>query len=367
MLVIDGSHGEGGGGVLRTAVSLSAMTGVPVEITNVRAKRRKPGLRPQHVTALQALAGICGASVAGVSVGSRAVRFDPHGVPAAGNYAFDVAKATRGGSAGAVSLIFQAMLLPLAFSSGDSQVRLLGGTHVAWSPPFQYLESVYLPALRNMGVNATLSLSRWGWYPVGGGVMVGGIRGQEALHGEVRPYRPLRADDRGELKRLRGISAVSNLPDHIVERQKRHAETVLHGEGLQPRIETVLAESPGRGTMLFLLAECEHSTAGFTAYGRRGVPAETVAEEACEQLLEWWRSGAALDRHLADQLIVPAALARGGSVLGTCRITEHLQTAIWVVEQFGLAVFEQRGELGKPGTIIVKPTGSGLVRASEGS
>jgi len=112
--------------------------------------------------------------------------------------------------------------------------------------------------------------------------------------------------------------------------------------------------------MLFLLAECERSNAGFTAYGRRGVPAETVAEEACEQLLEWWRSGAALDRHLADQLIVPAALARGDSVLGTCRVTEHLQTAIWVVEQYGLADFEQRGELGKPGAVIVRPRGSSL-------
>jgi RNA 3'-terminal phosphate cyclase (ATP) len=207
-----------------------------------------------------------------------------------------------------------------------------------------------------MGVEADVAIEEWGWYPIGGGVIAAQITG---LARAASQMPGLKLNERGELRGLSGISAVSNLPEHIAGRQKRQVESVLRREGFDPRIEIVDAPSKGRGTALFLLAEFENVRAGFTSLGRRGKPAEKVAEEACAEFLEYYSTGAALDQHLADQLILPMALAQGDSTFTTCRITPHLLTNAWVVEQFLDSTFVVEGEEGAPGSVTIR-SGSGV-------
>ncbi len=346
MIVINGSYGEGGGQVLRTSLTLSAILGEPIRIENIRARRRKPGLQAQHLTGVWAIAQICDAELEGADFGSFTLIFEPRSSPRAGEYSFDVAKARKGGSAGATSLVFQTVLLPLALAPGQSRLVIRGGTHVAWSPPFDYLEYVYLPTLARMGLEAKAEIEKWGWYPVGGGQVTATIHGQEAsgLCG-------LNLVERGELKRLWGLSATSNLPAHIGQRQKKRAEGYLRKRGFTPQIEIVDAPSPGQGTVVFLVAEYEHIVAGFSSPGRRGKPAEKVAEEACREFTAYHQSGACLDKHLADQLILPLALASGPSAFTTSEVTQHLLTNVRVVEQFLDASFEIEGEEGEKGKV----------------
>jgi RNA 3'-terminal phosphate cyclase (ATP) len=346
MIVINGAYGEGGGQVLRTSLTLSALLGEPIRIENIRAKRRKPGLQAQHLTGVWAIAQVCDAELEGAELGSLALTLKPQSPPRSGEYAFDVAEARKGGSAGATSLVFQTLLLPLAFAPGQSHLTLHGGTHVAWSPPFHYLKHVYLPTLARMGLEARVEVEKWGWYPIGGGQMTATIRGQEESH-----LSGLNLVERGELKRLWGISATSNLPAHIGQRQKKRAEGYLRKRGFAPQIEIVDAPSPGQGTVVFLVAEYEHTAAGFSSLGRRGKPAEKVAEEACREFIAYHQSGACLDKHLADQLILPLALASGPSAFTTCEITQHLLTNVWVVEQFLDVRFVVEGEAGQTGKV----------------
>ena len=353
MIVINGSYGEGGGQVLRTSLTLSALLGEPLRIENIRAKRRKPGLQAQHLTGVRAMAQICDAELEGADLGSLTLAFRPLSSPRAGEYSFDVAEARKGGSAGASSLVFQTLLLPLAFAPGQSRLTIRGGTHVAWSPPFHYLTHVYLPALACTGLEARAEIERWGWYPIGGGEMTASIRGRTESY-----LSGLDLVERGELKRLWGISATSNLPPHIGQRQKKRAEGYLQKRGFDPRIEIVEAPSPGQGTIVFLVAEYEHAVAGFSSPGRRGKPAEKVAEEACREFIEYHQSGACLDEHLADQLILPMALASGPSAFTTCKITQHLLTNVWVVEQFLDVRFDIKGEEGQRGRVQKPASGS---------
>jgi len=350
MIVIDGSHGEGGGQVLRSSLSLSALLGGPVRIENIRVKRPNPGLQAQHLTGVRALAQVCRAKLGGAELGSPTLTFTPRSSPRSGEYSWDVAEARKGGSAGATSLILQALLMPLFLAEGNSRLLLRGGTHVAWSPPFHYLKTVYLPALSRMGFQAQVDIEQWGWYPIGGGLITALITGTGR---PVSRISGLELSERGELRRLCGTSALSNLPGHIAERQKRQAEKVLRHQGFDPQIEIVDAPSRGRGSVLFLLAEFENVRAGFTSLGRKGKPAEKVAEEACAEFLRYYESGAALDQHLADQLILPLALTNGRSSFTTCRITGHLLTNIWVVEQFLKIEFLVEGEEGERGKVTI--------------
>ncbi|TEU20526.1 MAG: RNA 3'-phosphate cyclase [Anaerolineales bacterium] len=337
MITIDGSYGEGGGQVLRTSLSLSALQGEAVRIENIRAKRPKPGLQAQHLTGVLATAQICNAELEGAELGSQTLTFAPQSPPQAGDYTFDVAKARKGGSAGSTSLVFQTLLLPLAFADGDSHLTIRGGTHVAWSPPFHYLKHVYLPTLARMGIEATVEINQWGWYPIGGGEIKARVKGQGIRDGGASPIpyplSPITLVERGELKRLWGISALSNLPAHIGQRQKRQVERLLRERGFTPEIEMVDAPSPGQGTVVFLVAEFENVVAGFTSYGARGKRAEKVAEEACREFIQYYDSGQALDKHLADQLILPMSLAAGQSGFTTCEVTQHLLTNVGVVER----------------------------------
>lgn len=328
LIVIDGSHGEGGGQILRSALSLSALLGRPVRVENIRAGRPNPGLQAQHLTAVRACAAICGAKVEGDSPGSQALTFAPGGPPQPGDYTFDVAEARQGGSAGAVTLVLQTVLLPLALSGGRSRLTIRGGTHVAWSPPCHYVQSVYLPVLARLGLQAEVELLKWGWYPAGGGEVRAEIfpRPAAGLSG-------LELVSRGRLIRLHGLAVAANLPAHIPQRMADRARGLLQGQGITVEIEPLRVKAVSAGAGIFLTAEYEGSVAGFGALGAKGKPSEQVAEEACREMLAFHRSGAVVDRYLADQLILPLALASGPSVYLAEEISQHTRTNVYVVER----------------------------------
>lgn len=347
MIIIDGSYGEGGGQVLRTSLTLAALTGQAVRIECIRAGRSKPGLAAQHLTAVRAAAAICDAAVSGDELGSGQVTFRPGGPPRAGDYVFDVAQARQGGSAGSVGLVLQTVLLPLALAPGASRLTVRGGTHVPWSPSFVYLDEVYLPTL---GLQVELTLNRWGFYPVGGGEVVAQIRGAEP------DVRPLALDKRGPLQRVWGVAVVSNLPAHIPQRMAGRARNVLSEQGLESDVQARRIRGNGPGAGIFISMEfAGGARAGFAAFGRKGLPAERVAEAACQDLLKYYQDhGAPVDEHLADQLIVPLSLAAGESHFTTGQISKHLHTNMWVVEQFELARFQIVGQ-----TITIHPQRGG--------
>ncbi|MBN1659977.1 MAG: RNA 3'-phosphate cyclase [Anaerolineae bacterium] len=355
MIVVDGSYGEGGGQVLRTCLALSAVTGQPVRIEHIRAHRRKPGLQPQHLTGVRAVARVCHAQVEGARLDAQALTFTPGCSPQAGRYTFDVADAAKGGSAGSTSLVLHTVLVPLALANGASELTLRGGTHVAWSPPFDYLKRVYLPTLARAGIRAKVNLRQWGWFPLGGGEVKVTIQGCGTAGDRPQPVlEGLDLWERGELLRVRGISAASNLPKHIRARQAGAALGGLRAAGINARVDEVDADSKGQGTALFLWAESEQALAGFTSLGQRGKPAEEVAADAVTELLAYLESGAALDCHLADQLVLPLALASGPSRFTTERVTNHLLTSAWVVNLFFPRRVRVEGQEGSPGACYVE-------------
>ncbi|NIN01846.1 MAG: RNA 3'-phosphate cyclase [candidate division Zixibacteria bacterium] len=345
-LQIDGNYGEGGGQILRTTLSLSCILKKPVEIVNIRKGRKIPGLQPQHLTSVSASKRISRAEVQGDALQSLSLRFSPQEIKG-GDFIFDVAEKKR--SAGSTSLVLQTMLLPLSRCEKDSKITVLGGTHVPWSPPFDYLREVFAPTVKKIGCEISLDITKWGWYPKGGG----------EVHCSIRPtskFMPLDLTKRGQLRKLFGISVVSNLPNHIAERQRNQAAKILKEKGFSPEIQIRQAPSIGQGTFFFLKAEFENSVAGFGALGERGKRAEKVAEEACEEFVDFVRSNAAVDRHLADQLIPYLSLADGESIFTVSKITKHLLSNVWVVKQFLQTEIRVEGEEGEEGTVRVNPS-----------
>lgn len=351
-LLIDGAHGEGGGQILRTAVSLAAITGRSLRIERIRANRRNPGLAAQHLTAVRAAAALCDARLSGDTLASQELDFIPHAPVSAGDYAFDVALAREGGSAGAVTLVLQTVLLPLAFAAGKSSVVVRGGTHLPQSPPVDYLCDVWLPMLNRLGIGAEMALDAWGWFPVGKGQIRAAIAGSPAAAAPLAPLDLLR---RGALCRVKGRAVAANLPAHIPQRMADRAAALLGtlGARVEIRPERVRAACPGAG--IFLTAQYEQAAAGFSCLGAIGKPSEAVAEEAATLLLQHHASDAALDRHLGDQLLLPLCFARGQSRYSVEAVSRHLETMVWVVEQFDVAsVFLERTALGT-GTVTVIP------------
>ena len=357
-LDLDGSYGEGGGQILRAALALSALTRRPFHLHSIRARRRNPGLRPQHLAAVQAMAAVCLARLEGDQLDSRALTFEPTTAPQPGHYVVDVAKVAARGSAGSVTLLFQALCLPLAFCDGPSSLTLRGGTHVAWSPPYHYLAGVYWPMMERLGYRGSLELVRWGWFPSGGGEIAARIEGLSA--NASRALRPLMLEEQGRLEDVRVISAISNLPQHVLERQGDRALQRLRSRHIKARVEPVVAKAPSPGTMLFLLARDETHVAGFTGYGRLRYPAERVADDAAKGFAAHQRSKAALDPHLADQLLLPLAVTPGASRYTTSRVTQHLVTLCWLAQQFLEREMTIEGSEGQPGRIVVSPDWPGL-------
>lgn len=317
---IDGSYGEGGGQILRTSLSLSVLTGRPVEIGRIRAGLSKPGLQPQHLAAVRAAAALCAARLEGDAVGSTRLRFAPQAPATPGNYHFDI------GTAGAATLVTQTVLLPLALAGAESHVTVRGGTHVPHSPTVEYLEHVYAEVLGRHGLTATLESPRAGFFPKGGGL----------VQTEIAPasLQAIDLTERGDLHVLTVYIVTAQLPPSVGERGGVAARHRLRGIGVEPVIVMRDAPSTGPGAAVVIIAECENSVAGFSAIGDRGKPMERVAEEACAEFQAWWQSGAACDEHGADQWVLPMALVPETSRWTTSRLTEHLRTVVWAVSQF---------------------------------
>ena len=279
ILTLDGSHGEGGGQILRTALSLSAITARPFCLTNIRAGRRKPGLLPQHLSAVRATAAITGAVVLGDRLGSTELSFTPSRSPKSGSYVFDVAEMAERGSAGSVTLILQTLLVPLTLADGPSTLVLRGGTHVEWSPPFDDLVNSYFPLLRRMGYHIDAELRRWGWYPVGGGEVVCEIAAGQSDR-NVSTRSPIELVSRGPLQRIAGRVVAANLPAHIPQRMVDSVRASLGDLGVPVDVQThrVIAACPGAG--IFLVAEYKELPLSFSAYGRLGKPSESVARRS---------------------------------------------------------------------------------------
>lgn len=343
LIVMDGSHGEGGGQILRTALALSAILKKPFSIHHIRSKRKKPGLQAQHLEAVEALARITGAQTEGVKLGSQKIVFFPQRI-LPGDYRFEVR------TAGSVILLLQAILLPLCLSGGSSNLILIGGTHVPWSPSFHYLSEVLMPTLRRMGVSAEAAMEQWGFYPRGGGKI-------RLKISPVHELKPICLANRGPLQKISGISASSHLPRHVAERQRKQAlNRILKELGVDAQIAIQPdVSSSGPGSFLFLLAEYKTIPVGFSSLGFRGKPAEKVADEAVDSLRDFMKSDGCIDPHLADQLIPFMAIAKGASFFTTTKMTEHLLTNIWVIKQFLKVKIDIEGEKGMPGRLVLFP------------
>ena len=254
------------------------------------------------------------------------------------------ADAAQGGSAGAVTLIWQAILWPLLFATTPSTVTLRGGTHVPFSPPFHYLNHTALPTFTRLGVDCQLHLNAWGWYPVGGGEIMT----------IINPSTTLQAADlnAAESKQVSGVAAVTNLPAHIPQRMARRAHNLLTDAGLDPTIEPLRrrGQGAGAGIMLWL------PNGGFSALGRKGLPADKVAETAVSNLLAFIQSDSMVDEHLADQLLIPLALAVGKSAFTTQRLTQHTITNARLIQRWLGCHIEIDGIEGKPASIRVSGT-----------
>lgn len=364
MLTVDGRQGEGGGQVLRTCLSLSALLGRPVRVEAIRAGRPQPGLAPQHLAAVRALAPICGAQVAGDRIGSPVVEFHPAHPPRAGAYRLDVSRLGGRPSAGAVSLLLQCLLPPLLLANGPSPLTLRGGTHVAWSPSADYLDAVFLPALEPMGLHVTRLLTAAGYYPRGGGLF------EALVHpAAAPPLAPRDCTRRGPLTVVHVLARTSRLPGHVGRRMAETAARLLEAQRLPAALRVEETPSPGPGAALLLTAEYAGCRAGFSVLGARGRPAEDLAAEAAAALLEHHATEAALDPHLADQLLLPAALARGTSAFTVSRVTGHLLTNAALIRRWLDVPILVEAPEGRPGRVTVEGcafTGTGPGRPHAG-
>jgi len=329
---IDGSYGEGGGQLLRTSVALAAITGQSVHLKHIRAKRSNPGLAPQHLTAVKAVAALCGADVEGLKVKSQEIVFRP-GPLRSGEFDFPV------GTAGSITLVLQAAL-PVAVACGKKlRMTITGGTDIRAAPPLDYFRHILLPLLSRMGVKAKIDVSRRGYYPRGGG--------EVAV--EVAPSRqiqPLILDVAGSLIKIGGVAHISNLPAHIVQRMVGAALAELTAFPA-PTIEQIVlgvGEAIGAGGAIVLAAHMKHTVLGASATAQRGVPAEQLGSEAGHLLREEILSGATLDIHASDQVLIYLALAGGNSRFLARTLSSHASTTIWLLEQFMPVRFNVRPE-----------------------
>lgn len=318
MIVIDGSEGEGGGQVLRTALSLALVTGRAFRIEKIRANRSRPGVMRQHATAVEAACAIGGADCPDLAVGASELTFEP-GKVVPGEHLFAV------GTAGSTSLVLQTLLPPLMLADRPSRLILEGGTHNIYAPPFEFIARTYLPLINRMGPSVSARLVRHGFYPAGGG----------RIEVDVTPVPSLAKLDlveRGALRRVFGQAVVAALPDEIAERELAKVGTVL-GWPDEARRLVRLEDRAGPGNILLLEAEFDHVTEIVSGFGKLGVPAQVVGDKAAKRMAGYLESRAFAGPYLADQLLLPMALAGGGSFT-TVKPSQHSRTAADVIARF---------------------------------
>jgi RNA 3'-terminal phosphate cyclase (ATP) len=318
MIRIDGSAGEGGGQMLRTALGLSLVTGKAFEMDNIRARRERSGLLRQHLTAVLAASEVGSASVEGGVLGSKTLTFTP-GQTRPGEYRFAI------GTAGSATLVFQTILPALMTASGPSRLIIEGGTHNMQAPPFDFLAKAFLPLIARFGPKVTAKLERYGFYPAGGG----------RITIDIEPCARLALIDlseRGGLRRGGATAVVANLARHIAQRELNTIANVLGWEAKSMEIVET-KNSPGPGNFVSIEVESEFVTEVFSGFGRREASAEQVASEAAEAARKYLASSAAIGEHLADQLLLPLSLS-GGGCFTTEKLSLHASTNMDVISVF---------------------------------
>lgn len=320
VLLVDGSYGEGGGQIVRTAVALSVLNKQPIKIINIRARRPIPGLRPQHYTAISCIQKICDAEVEGVSVHSTSLKFTPHDIKP-GVYTFDI------GTAGSMTLVFQACLLSAFYTSKPLTIKLRGGSDVRWAPSWDYFASVFLPLISRIGIKTETRLIKRGYYPSGGGEAIITIYPFEKLipfHGEEPP----------NFTEMGGIIHCANLPDHISRRMKHAALKIAMKHNLRSNIQIEASSSSSSGTGITLWCDSGLTILGSTLLGEKTISAEVVGETTANQLIQEIQSGATIDRYAIDQILPYLVLAPKGSACLIREISNHTKTNMWLIKQF---------------------------------
>jgi len=321
-LHIDGSYGEGGGQILRTAVALSVLTKKPVEITNIRANRSNPGIKPQHYAAIKILGELCNAETSGLNIGSSSLTFSP-GEIIGGEYNFDI------GTAGSIMLVFQACILCSVKTKTPITIRVIGGTDVKWSPSWDYFKHVFLPLMKKMRLPVSAHLIRRGYYPKGGGEVVLTIQ-------PCKDVQPLQLDKKQEFTTVEGIINIANLPEHVSKRMKHAAMKTLLKKNLETALKIEKATSLSTGAGMTVWTQTRNAILGATVLGERGLPAEKIGEKAATELIREIESGATLDTHAFDQILPYMALIRDNKQ-SSCivkEISSHAQTNMWLIRQF---------------------------------
>jgi RNA 3'-terminal phosphate cyclase (ATP) len=315
--VIELDGAIGGGQVLRSGLSLSMVTGRTLSIKNIRARRSRPGLMRQHLTAVLAAAQVCGAKVYGAQLGSQALVFAP-GPIQGGDYRFAI------GTAGSCTLVLQTVLPALLCAPNTSRVTICGGTHNPLAPPVDFLQRAWLPLLRRMGACIELNLNRYGFVPAGGG----------ELEAFIQPsvLAPLQLVQRGNLLESRAITLNAGLPAQVSEREFKRVRQRLAFDAAQC-LPVEIDPRQGPGNVLMLEYVHAHVTEVFSAFGLANLRAETVADQAIDQAVAWQATDTAVGEHLADQLLLPMALAGGGRFT-TSHMSEHLHSNMRVIQRF---------------------------------
>jgi RNA 3'-terminal phosphate cyclase (ATP) len=323
MLHIDGGQKSGSGTIVRFAVGLATLLGEQLHLTNIRAKREKPGLRPQHLKALQALQQICQGSLVGGEVGSSEIWFNPGGEVKGGHYEWDI------GTAGSTTLLTMTLLPAACFSRGTISFKLSGGLFQDFAPSAYHMQYVLFPVLNSMGIIAKLNIIRPGYVPRGGGIIEVGV---EPVRGKLKP---IRLPTQGKVIEIQGIALSSHLRERKVsERMMEKCNEVLKSQGYRANVEIVHDTSAlQRGAALTVYAKT--SSGCIIGADRAGEPrrtSEEIGRYVATSLIEDLSTGATVDRYLADQLIFYAALADGVSEYRIPRLTEHVETNLWLVE-----------------------------------
>lgn len=351
MIEIDGSFGEGGGQIIRTAIALAAITGKEVEIKNIRANRPKPGLAAQHLHAVKAVEKLSGGRTEGLELRSTRLKFAPAAL-----------KGFEGeidiGTAGSITLLLQCLIPVALFADNETKVRINGGTDVKWSPPIDFYTNVFLKAIRKMGCDVQIDLKRRGYYPTGGGLVDARITPSHCGALPHDPASPVRAYLKGIVLKeneregiVKGVSHCCGLPAHVAERQMKAAERILNAAGYDTEIKTEI-ENDGKRTTGSGITLWRGYKSG-SALGERGKRAELVGEEAARNIIKELESVSTVDIHLADQLIPYIALADGKSEVKVREVTKHLETNMYVTKKFLEVGFGIEKEETKEGEVFV--------------